>query len=357
MSNSDSTTDDDCRFDSPCAATALIRSFLVSAVTSSRPFASPDSPSLRRPLREKSLVPLAASSSRAARRSSDPNSPPAARREACPGPGMAVARPPAGRITTFSPSSVSRLDSVIASWRLNAGVTATPPDTGCAVPRPLSAAVDLRPRSSRSRRARAAVPSPWARRRPAPDRCHLDREARVAERLGERVGVLLLLEGADLDPVAPGAASAEGFALAPRRADSARRPWRRLGRAPRACPRSSRAPSLLPSPEGARPRFWPAPSSPHAPPRAWPAPSPAAALRAGSDGPAGAPSRSGLRRRRRDGRRAPRLASGGAATGAAGAGAGGGATAGGVGARRRHRSGSAGFVTPRRRRRLEPAAG
>jgi len=36
MSNSDSTTEADCRLDSPWAATALMRSFFVSAVTSPR---------------------------------------------------------------------------------------------------------------------------------------------------------------------------------------------------------------------------------------------------------------------------------------------------------------------------------
>ena len=135
------------------------------------------------------------------------------------GPGMAWRGPPAGRITTFSPSSVSRLDTVIASWRLNAGFTATPPAAGCALPRPLSAAFTFSTLVSVTKSSCCCAPPLVLAAAPALDRCHLDREARVAERLGERVGVLLLLEGAELDPVVPGG---------------------RLGRGPRAGDRAGR---------------------------------------------------------------------------------------------------------------------
>src|SRR5215467_955717 len=56
MSNSDSTTDADCRLDRPCAATALIRSFLVSALTSLRPSPCGALASLRGALRQESDV-------------------------------------------------------------------------------------------------------------------------------------------------------------------------------------------------------------------------------------------------------------------------------------------------------------
>src|ERR1700693_4419544 len=53
MSNSDSTTEADCRFDSPWAATALMRSFFVSAVTPPRPGWTPGPTAHKRALSQR----------------------------------------------------------------------------------------------------------------------------------------------------------------------------------------------------------------------------------------------------------------------------------------------------------------
>src|SRR5580765_6565782 len=203
MSNNDSTTDADCRFDSPCAATALIRSFLVSAVTSSRPVESPDSPSLRRPLRDKSLVPLrrelvtGGKSARPIRVASGTHGVKHALALGCRG---GAARGPDHDLQPLIGQPLGHRHRLLeAERRLHRDT----PRCELPLPATLERSIHLLHAGLAHEELVLRLTLGIATA-PALDRCHLDRKARVAERLGERVGVLLLLEGAQLDPVVPG---------------------------------------------------------------------------------------------------------------------------------------------------------